>query len=364
MCKVIIFGTGRAGNTVNNSLKNEVDVIAFADNDKTKWGRVHNGKKIIPPDEINRYNFDFILIGSQYNEEIYNQLLKLQINKSKIFQFYKFIDFGWNYVNWCLNNAINNRENIEALITGISYAYFGFSKNSCVKEMVSLANSSQDLYYDYHLIEYLLYKYKFSKLKTVIIGISYYSFQYDMSLSAMRNKVPLYYETIGLKHNAKDINKLLEGKNETRVIGNAIFNVNEHGNAIIKWDIPKINNEETILRNSAKKQAYIDCNKDYPETVKENVEIFKNYLVYLKKHDINPVVVVFPAHNDYTKHFSSRIEKEFLNIISETKKSIGFQYIDYFRSCEFSEDEYFDYTHLNSKGAEKFTKILNEVIEW
>gem|GEM_PF-5195279 len=39
MCKVIIFGTGRAGNTVNNSLKNEVYVMAFADNDETKWGR-------------------------------------------------------------------------------------------------------------------------------------------------------------------------------------------------------------------------------------------------------------------------------------------------------------------------------------
>ena len=63
-------------------------------------------------------------------------------------------------------------------------------------------------------------------------------------------------------------------------------------------------------------------------------------------------------------NFSERIENEFRSIINEIGKLYDFQYIDYFRSESFTDDDFGDVFHLNRDGAEKFTKILNNLIKW
>lgn len=74
--------------------------------------------------------------------------------------------------------------------------------------------------------------------------------------------------------------------------------------------------------------------------------------------------MIFPASKYYTKYFSERIENEFRSIINEIGKLYDFQYIDYFRSELFTDDDFVDVSHLNGDGAEKFTKILNNLIKW
>lgn len=74
--------------------------------------------------------------------------------------------------------------------------------------------------------------------------------------------------------------------------------------------------------------------------------------------------MIFPASKYYTKYFSERIENEFRSIINEIGKLYDFQYIDYFRPELFTDDDFVDVSHLNGDGAEKFTKILNNLIKW
>lgn len=63
-------------------------------------------------------------------------------------------------------------------------------------------------------------------------------------------------------------------------------------------------------------------------------------------------------------NFSLLLEREFQSIIKAFKKEYDFQYIDYFRSEKFNNEDFEDVSHLNPKGAEKFTEILNEIIDW
>lgn len=362
-----MFGTGNYSMIVENILKDDVLILAYIDNDKSKWNSEKNGKVIIPPEQIEQYDFDYIIIGSQFTEEIYTQLLEMKIHKNKIFQYSKFVENHWNYYKGSINSFTLNDDNFyEVLATGISYTALGFKEENCIKKALNLAFSSQDLFYDYHTIKYIIekYKYKIYNIKHIIIGLSYYSFEYDMSMSAMKGKTVLYYEVLKNSHHFHDIDRVYNEHYISKKIADKLVRKLENGyydfSEITAPDFNDMENKWAI----GKKQVEIDCNKNYPDTVKENTEIFKAYLKLLKNNNIKPIVVVFPASRYYTKHFCRRIEDEFNKIIAEIKKEYDFQFIDYFRSDLFCDDDFHDVSHLNSKGAEKFTEILNKIIEW
>lgn len=365
---LLIFGTGAGCNFLMNGLDmNKVNILAYLDNDPSKWGGFFREKKIVSPNEIESYLYDYIIIGSQYNESIYNQLLDMKVSKNKIFQFYKFFDMIYNPIKSCIDNYINSFEEVETIITGISYARAGIIENELIRKAHNFTMYSQDLFYDYKIAKFILNRYKNNKMKYAIIGLCYYSFQYDMSLSSMKNRVILYYNILQDKHNYKDlsIEEFNEEYNISKGICDNILKKYENGSYKFSWSNPSLiecSTEEIIM--NGKNQAQRDCNKDYPETVRENIQIFKDYLNLLKDHDIKPIVIVFPASKYYTENFSKRIEDEFHAILNKVKKEYDFQYIDYFRSDLFNDDEFSDVSHLNPKGAEKFTKMLNKEIKW
>ncbi|MEW9093570.1 MAG: D-alanyl-lipoteichoic acid biosynthesis protein DltD [Clostridiaceae bacterium] len=368
MYNVLIFGIGSTCELILNVLDMEkVSVLAFLDNDSSKWGDCFYEKNIVPPSEIYNYSYDYIIIASQYNESIYNQLLHIGVDNKKVLQFYKFYNLLYNPVKRHIDNYYKKVEELSTIITGISYARAGIDENTLIHKGYNFALGSQDLFYDYKIVEYILNTYKNNKIKYAIIGLAYYSFQYDMSLSSMKNRVILYYNVLGEKHNYKElsIEEFNNQYNISKNICDKIFKRNERGNYLFKWNSPALSNHSIEERiNLGKTIAERDCNKNYPETVKENKQIFKDYLELLKQHNIKPIVVVFPVSKYYMKYFSKRIEDEFYSIINEFKREYDFQYIDYFRSYLFTDEDFSDVSHLNSKGAEKFTQILNEVVEW
>lgn len=78
MIKGIIFGTGgRMREYMIRGAFDDVEIIAFCDNDSSKQGQKINGIEIIAPEEINKYFYDKIIIASDlYYAEIRNQLIQ------------------------------------------------------------------------------------------------------------------------------------------------------------------------------------------------------------------------------------------------------------------------------------------------
>lgn len=82
--KIIIFGAGARLKYVLDDLKDDVKILAIADNDSTKWGKLIDGIKIISPEEILEYDFDKIYISPVIHNQIRKQLFTLGILDSKI----------------------------------------------------------------------------------------------------------------------------------------------------------------------------------------------------------------------------------------------------------------------------------------
>lgn len=84
MKKIIVFGTGLFWKNRREAVLSKVDVICFLDNNHKKIGTYIHGKLIDSPDNVARYDYDYILIMSQYKEEIKSQLVGLGISEKKI----------------------------------------------------------------------------------------------------------------------------------------------------------------------------------------------------------------------------------------------------------------------------------------
>jgi len=82
--KILLFGAGLVGRQVLAQYLDRFHVLAFADNDPKKHNGTISDIKIIHPEQIKQFNYDYIVITSTSIEPIQNQLLELGVPKDKI----------------------------------------------------------------------------------------------------------------------------------------------------------------------------------------------------------------------------------------------------------------------------------------
>lgn len=84
--KIIIFGTGIYYKKRDEEIRelDNVEVVAFLDNNANKWGKNEDGIPIVSPTCIYKYNYDVIILMSVYVKEMKAQLLALSVDSSKI----------------------------------------------------------------------------------------------------------------------------------------------------------------------------------------------------------------------------------------------------------------------------------------
>lgn len=314
-------------------------------------------KKILSIDKIKKHKYDFIIVLDEVCEsEILNALHKYGINRN----IYLYSDFKTSVIegfDYRIRELLYKND-INTIITGLSYAEVGIKAEKLNKNAINFALSSQDIFYDYHILNYILnYENVKNSIKYVILGLSYYSFDYDMSKSIAKYRVHRYINYIEKLHNNNDkigvdITKALY---EKRVGMKEYFYMNEaKENTIMKYE--DIEQEYVANKNSS---------MDYELTRKENMDIFVKCLSLLETNNIKPIVVIVPTSKHYFKYFKDGYQKDkFYKVMNDFKRNYDFQIIDYCNSSLFSDDDFWDYGHLNGKGAEKFTQILNKEIIW
>ena len=114
MNKIIFFGAGTYAEDCwkqieKNSDCYDDDYLVFCDNDAKLWGNCFCGKKIISPQDINKYNADLIVITSVYHKQIFKQLVeKYYIAASGIctFEEYK----GRQFAKWAYKKQYGNQD--------------------------------------------------------------------------------------------------------------------------------------------------------------------------------------------------------------------------------------------------------------
>lgn len=94
--RAILFGLGNYYSRFRKYFRDE-DIVVLCDNNKEQHGKIIDGKRVISPEEICKYEYDKVYILSSYVQEIRAQLLDLGINEDKIEVFFN-ISIGSNNV--------------------------------------------------------------------------------------------------------------------------------------------------------------------------------------------------------------------------------------------------------------------------
>lgn len=369
---VAICGIGDKTLFINNILSPESLCNKAFISDNPQMDKIGN-VPLVSSASLVQDEYDYFIVAESRDVK---KLLIQDANKIIDYEAYWNLIFA-NHHNWCVYlNSLEQIKDSEGIVLGISYGMRDIDTKYFGKKLCNIAASGQDLYYDLMLLKKVLAD-KQGSLKYCIICLAKYSFEYDLSLSSQCHILPYYYYRTHSIHNYKDATQ----KNQIdriKFFENVLF-IDNHTNrfasnyrALSEQQLYQYNTrvfDSSYLDDDSKAELVAeikkDFNKNYPLTVQENLQIFEEILELLTENQVKPIVVVGPTTEFYREHINgNRIIADFEKIISSFQNKYGFQYFDYFISDLFKEADFIDYSHLNLKGAEKFTRLLDTEIIW
>lgn len=357
---ILVWGTGNTARRGLEFLKKNINILAYIETVPKE--KQFMGKKIIDISEIKYYEYDYIIVFSKFLNEIEIIIKALEIEKEKIViwntgEFFEYSEFARDHFHKRYQDFEKQKEKIQLLITGISYHNDGVDPQMFPVKAFNFALRAQDLFYDFQITKFLNEQRKDKcDLKYVIIGLNYFSFEYDFSKSLSCKEIIRYFPEISTPHNMLNQEYfedfvLEERKRLSRYKYYEKF-------FEIKLPTYMLNDEEGA------KAATADFNKHYPITLYENKKILNDYISYLENKNIKPIVLIMPATKYYTKYCPIEKRELFEKTLNEVLKGHNVQILNYFDSYDCPDSDYYHITHFNKEGARKFTQKIAEVIGW
>lgn len=267
-------------------------------------------------------------------------------------------------------------DKIELLILGNSHSGCGIDPNQFTLNSYNLAQVSQSLYFDKRITLKRIGQLK--KLKFVFIGVDYHSLYF--SSQGSRDVWSYYGNEINYKNELSFISKYshLYGYGKLAV---HLFmrDLSKKYNIVEALDVENVD----LNRKPSKGWFYYDgtdenvmdeigCLKraDYFNELVENsnekediVRDLENFIYQLKLYKITPILITTPCFAPYRKFINQKKLNETTDLITNLSHKYNVQYWNYF-DLPMEQSDFLNCDHLNSHGAEKFSKILNSRLRY
>lgn len=254
---------------------------------------------------------------------------------------------------------------IETLILGNSHAYLGIDPKYIDGHAFNACHLSQSLDYDRLIFDQ--YINELAQLKMVIIPVSYFSFFHSLNYgetSWFLKNYELYldldtpnawYDNFELRHYSfgENLGKIYDyyiNDNNPRICSN-------HGwGTVYANATPK--DLEASGKGNAQRHTYADLSLLQMQT--DNLE---HIISTCSQKGIKVILITLPGYETYRKYLE---ENQLYTTLAQAKKIANqfdnCQYLYWLDHPDFVKDDYFDASHLNKKGAEKLSKLLNSYI--
>lgn len=390
-------------NNMNNSTKNRKFYFnaskEFVESDyykrisSGKSSKNENLKNIVVCDEENfeKLKEDKLLKGIKYiykYSEI-NDTVKSALNNIEYSYGNKYYS---NYDYYFLESRLNllkEDNTTKIIVTGLSYALYGIDETLLKYKSCNLALPSEDIYYAYKIAKEVIVNN--DNIEYCIIGLGYYSLHFDLSKCSENFRVEkVYYPIFGDSHHHVCATKSLEYKGTllnnflnsdlVKILNTSLIEENfkkafyrelcrcYFKEGLTRGDICGANYKLNELSHEECEELAVKCVESrnnlikHNDTVNENIEILKEFLGFLKKEGVKPIICVFPNTSYYNKYINKEFESILCNCINELSSIYDFSLVDLNTYDEFNLSDFVDMHHLNYEGAVKATNILNSFI--
>ena len=96
--------------------------------------------------------------------------------------------------------------------------------------------------------------------------------------------------------------------------------------------------------------------------IDKNIEYLEKILTLARSVGIEPIFVTIPVSSSYYNNIDKEKYLEMQKNIKILSSKYNVKYFNYFFDERFTDVDFVNSDHLDAYGAEKFTKILEEVL--
>jgi len=266
-------------------------------------------------------------------------------------------------------NLEKSSSDMEVLVLGDSWGWNGIDPRYFQKKGFNLANPSQDLYVDQQLLD--RYIDNLPALKIVLQSLSYRSLQYDIMQGRNYRVCLTIREFYILPKNPLELLRFDMCSLLTKESKDPFTNVFYWKKNLINYDYPSIVQENGWAKcELTLKPVLIDAQKRVtshesqmiPALMPVNIQRLESMNRKLKERGIKMVLISLPVSKYYADSMKPGKFNEIYGEIKRLSQRKDIAYFDYLRDPRFSDEDFYNYDHMNYRGAEKISRIINQEI--
>lgn len=323
-----------------------------------------------PACEVDRLGGDdadlFIVIRSKHDGELLERFAARGIDRDRV------LDLDAVEL---LRNAPGLRSAARALrrsdlrwrgfLTGLSYFRGGVVEGAFDHRLANFAGDSQDLYYDFALARDVLLASP-QTFEYAVIGLSPYSFDYDMALGGEPWRFIKYLPTLRDDHGVcAKLPVSLEC-----LLGETFYEVaapNERDLTLESFpNLFYTGRAERVTLSSAleaRDKASKWRDRRFPATQSANAEILSRYVELCRGAGLAVFIVTPPMSALFRDAYGAERMAEFHGRIAPELEKPGVRFRDFYSETDYDLTHLYDADHVNTKGALRFSAELRAWIE-
>lgn len=286
------------------------------------------------------------------------------------------LDFGmrsvpndYSYKNKWLQQNISH---IHIWTFGSSHGLYGINPKYFSKPAFNSAHVSQSLRYD----DFIFNKFigLADSLEWVVLPISYFTMTSCMELGTEWWRVKNYclyydcpYHKFEIKYNCEIIGNPSTIYSQIKRVGKYwIKGTDDFGCDSLGLDLgySKDHREENWFSNGPQRVKYHTKNlNEKREIIQENTEYLKNIIVSCKERNVRVLLLTTPVCSTYYDNIDFLQYELMVGTCENLENSCdNVKYLNLLRDSRFVEDDFFDADHLETEGAAKLTRIVDEYL--
>lgn len=312
-----------------------------------------DGRTFIPPHQLSRWEFDYILPLSFRETTLAAMeqgLMRLGIPREKIVR--PLIFLHQNTEKMQLDLVAEIQENFHrpwGVIFGLSYSLRGIHKDTLCRPFYDCSWHGLDLYYNYRLFQYIAANKDMSAVQIALLIIPYNYFSYDQSRSLFQytHGLPFAVRQLDDWHNSHMLPEAAEYIANYRMFGSRVARF-YHSSRF------EDQNQNTYQGPDGGEALPSSWAADRRDTVEEYAAIFLRFITELRGMGIGPQVVVPPFYtagmNQEARELLAGKRAEFYGVLDRTAEKTGaIPVFDYTDRLSGRRELFSDLTHLNAE---------------
>ncbi len=236
-----------------------------------------------------------------------------------------------------------------------------------------MALHSQNLYYDWEILS--RYSQRMPNLKMVIFNISYSSLESGSCEEGIEFWRAFFYrrfyhipaESWKSRWDIRNFSLIaLYGPSESlrylkaRPVPDLAPAVMDNGWYCVLPDETAMGRRISDALGKARADSHTSAMEE--DNIGHNLDLLRSSLRLCLSRGVMPAIVTTPVWNTYSEHIDEGKYQRMQNCIRDVCCELNVRYFNYMRDGRFAASDFADNDHLNSVGAKKFSRILNDEV--